>query len=191
MGAYALDTLPLIKLLLEFINLNKMNAKEVAFADGFSVAGSLNSIKDYWDKLTAISPKCGYFLKPTKSYLIVKEKKLIEAQNLFSNSKVNITAEGKRHLGAVIGSAEYRDEHVKDLVKDWDNQLIILSTIAETQSQAAYTAFVSGFKSKLNYFLRTIPDIRHLLLPLKRTVRNKFILAVTGGHMCNDKLRCN
>ena len=51
-----------------------MNAKEVLFADGFSVAGNLNSIKDYWEKLTAIGLKYGYFRKPTKSYLIVKEK---------------------------------------------------------------------------------------------------------------------
>ena len=56
----------------------------------------------------------------------------MEAQNLFANSRVNITAEGKRHLVAVIGSTEYRDEYVKDLVKDWDNQLTIFSTIAET-----------------------------------------------------------
>ena len=51
-----------------------MNAKEVVFAGNFSVAGSLNNMKDYWDKLTAIGPKYGYSLKPTKSYLIVKEK---------------------------------------------------------------------------------------------------------------------
>ena len=56
----------------------------------------------------------------------------MEAQNLFANSRVNITAEGKIHLGAVIGSIEHRDEYVKDLVKNWDNQLTILSTIAET-----------------------------------------------------------
>ena len=30
-----------------------------------------------------------------------------------------MTAEGKRRLGAVIGSTEYREEYVKDLVKDW------------------------------------------------------------------------
>ena len=74
MGAYALGILPLIKFLLEFINLNDMNAKEVVFSNDFFVAGSLNSIKDYWDKLTAIGPKYGYIPKPTKSYLIVKEK---------------------------------------------------------------------------------------------------------------------
>ena len=37
----------------------------------------------------------------------------MEAQNLFANSRVNITAEGKKHLGAVIGSTEYRDENVE------------------------------------------------------------------------------
>ena len=47
MGVDALGLLPLIKFLLEFINLNEMNAEEVVFVDLFSVAGSLNSIKDY------------------------------------------------------------------------------------------------------------------------------------------------
>ena len=74
MGAYALGIELLIKFLYEFINLNEMNAKELIFADDFSIAGSLNSIKDYWDKLTAIGPKHGYFPKLTKSCLIVREK---------------------------------------------------------------------------------------------------------------------
>ena len=63
MGAYALDILPLIKFLLELINVNNMNANEVVFANDFSVAGNLNSIKDYWRKLTAIGPKYNYFPK--------------------------------------------------------------------------------------------------------------------------------
>ena len=46
MGAYASGILPLIKFLIEFINLNEINAKDVVFADNFSDAGCLNSIKD-------------------------------------------------------------------------------------------------------------------------------------------------
>ena len=49
-----------------------MNAKEVVFADNLSLAGILNCINDYWDKLTATGPKYRYFPKPTKSYVIVK-----------------------------------------------------------------------------------------------------------------------
>ena len=114
---------------------------------------------------------------------------MMEAQNLFANSRVIITDEGKRHFGAVIGSKKYPGEDVKDLVKDWDSKLNIFSTIAEIQQQAAYLAFASGFKSKFHYVLRTIPNICHSLLPLERTIRKKFIPAVTGCHICSDKER--
>ena len=110
----------------------------------------------------------------------------MEAQNLFANLRVNITAEGKRHLGPVIESIEYRHKHMKDLVKDWDTQLTILSTIVKIQPQTAYLAFATGFKSKL-YFLRIIPNIRHLLLPVERTIRSKFLSAATECHICSDK----
>ena len=66
----------------------------------------------------------------------------MEAQNLFANSGVNITAEGKIHLGKVIRNTGFCKEYLKDLVKDWDNHFIILSTIAKTQPQAIYLAFI-------------------------------------------------
>ena len=55
------------------------------------------------------------------------------------------------------------------------------------RNSTSYLAFASRFKSKLNYFLMTITNIRYLLLLLERTVRNNFIPAVTGGHICSDK----
>ena len=75
MGANTLGILPLIKFLLEFINLNEMNVKEVVFADDFSVAGSLNSIEDYRENLTAIGPNYGYFPKPYEILPDSKRKK--------------------------------------------------------------------------------------------------------------------
>ena len=47
MGAYALGILPLLQFLLHYISVNELSAKEVAFADDFTVAGKLSSIKDY------------------------------------------------------------------------------------------------------------------------------------------------
>ena len=74
---------------------------------------------------------------------------MMEAQNLFANSRVNITAEGKRHLGAVIGSTEYCCEYVKGLVEDWDNQLTILPTIAETHLLQLSQHLPVGLKANL------------------------------------------
>ena len=104
MGAYALGILPLIHFLLEFISINHRSAKEVAFVDEFTVADKLTSIRDYWGKLTVFGSKYGYFPKVSKSYLTVKEDKLGEARNVFNDSNVNITIEGKRHLGVVISN---------------------------------------------------------------------------------------
>ena len=86
MGAYVFGILPLTKFLLQFINLSEMNIKRAVFADGFSIAGSLNSIKDYRDELTVIGPKYGYFPKPAKFYLIVIEEN-------WSKQVVNIKSE--------------------------------------------------------------------------------------------------
>ena len=61
---------------------------------------------------------------------------------------MNITTNGRKHLGAVVGSDTYKVQFVEELVNDWNTQLKLLSTIVETQPQAAYLAFVSGFRSK-------------------------------------------
>ena len=90
-------------------------------------------------------------------------------------------------MGAIVGLGGCKREYVDKLVKDWNNKLCILSTVAESQPQAAYSAFVSGYKNKLSYFIRTIPDISNLLLPVEDTIRNRFMPAITGGCICNEE----
>ena len=43
MGAFALGILPLVHFLLEFISINHLSVKEVAFTDDFTVAEKLTS----------------------------------------------------------------------------------------------------------------------------------------------------
>ena len=121
--------------------------------------------------------------------MIVKEDKLGEARNVFNYSNVNITIDRKRHLDAVLGSNDYRHEHETDLVNDWNNQLFLLSSIAEIQPQAAYSAFLSDCKSKLNYFMRTVPYVSQFLYLLEEAVRNKFFSGITGCYICMDNER--
>ena len=40
-----------------------------------------------------------------------------------------------------------------------------------------------GFKHKFTFFLRTVPDIADYLLPIEKTLRSSFILAITGGYI--------
>ena len=145
------------------------------------------SIKEYWSQVTSVRPKYGYFAKASKSYLKVKEDQLPNATMLFDNSNVNFKVEVKRLLGAIVGSEIYKRKYVDNLVKDWNSQLCILSTLAESQPQAAHSAFVSGFKNKLNYFMRNISHISNLLIPIENTIQNQFITGTTGGRICNEE----
>ena len=79
--------------------------------------------------ILSASPYSVFHAEHTISELKCKSDSKKKIARSTKHSRVNITAEGKGHLGVVFGSTEYRDEYVKDLVKDWDNQLTILSTI--------------------------------------------------------------
>ena len=123
--------------------------KMVAFADDLSAGGSLSNIKKWWKALCNLGPKFGYDPEASKCWLIVKPQLVNEAEKLFKNSKINITINEKRHLGAVIGSQEYKDEHVIKKTYKIANELKNLCEIAKLEPQAACSCFVSGFKHKL------------------------------------------
>ena len=81
--------------------------------------------------------------------------------------KVKVTSQGKRRLGAVLGSEAFKVSYAKSLVHDWIKQLKLLSIIAESEPQSAVSALVGGFKEKLTYFMRTVPSLGEFLKPLE------------------------
>ena len=100
-----------------------------------------------------------------------------EAIDVFSRTMVRISIQGRRHLGAALGSRLFVESYVSQCVENWTGELQRLSHIAASQPQAAYTAFVHGVRSKWRFLARTIPEIKDLLQPLEDTIRQKFIPA--------------
>ena len=66
-------------------------------------------------------------------------------------------------------------EYVQGLVDDWMDQLDVLISYAKSEPQAAYAAFTAGFKHKLTYYIRTIPNISSILKPLDDKISLEFI----------------
>ena len=83
--------------------------------------------------------------------------------------------------GAVIGSVEYRENYVKQKVNTWLDELNMLCDIARIEPQTVYSCFVSGYRHKLTYIIRTIPNISHQLEKIDELILTKFILPITGG----------
>ena len=99
---YALAVSLLIK------DLKNCNTKQVWYADDSSAGGRLNNIKAWWESLVERGPAYGYFFNLDKSWLVVKDK-YNEAKEIFHNTNLNITKEGRRYLSSALGNDSFID----------------------------------------------------------------------------------
>ena len=97
--------------------------KEVAFAEKFTVAGTVGEIQASWDILQWTGTLYGYFLKLSESYLIVQGQGQNNAVKSFRGSKVKKSSEWRRHLGVVIRSQAFKISYTKLLVGDGIKEL--------------------------------------------------------------------
>ena len=182
---YAVSTKPLINQLKA-----TSTAKQVWYADDASGAGKLRDLLVWWNKLIEIGPAYGYFPKPSKTVLVVKDPaKLEEAQALFSPLGVSVSADGERHLGAAIGSSSFRNRFVSGKVDLWAQDVKLLTEVAKEEPQVAYTAFVKSISHRWTYMQRTIPGIAHLFQPLEDVIRNEFLPALIGRTLSDMERR--
>ena len=85
---------------------------------------------------------------------------------------MNITIDGKRYLGAAIGTRSFVEQYVHEKVEYWVSCVCMhqLSTIARFQRHVTYCAFTHGLIGKWTNFLRTIPDVSPLLELLEAAI---------------------
>ena len=82
--------------------------------------------------LSTLGPEFGYYPNDKKCWIIVKPDKEECAKEVFKETDIKITVEGKKYLGAAIGSREYLDEYVSEKVSDWVSEVVQLAEFALT-----------------------------------------------------------
>ena len=105
---------------------------------------------------------------------------------VFKDTAIKIATEGQRHLGAVIGSSKYKREYVQNKIDELINKIKVLSMIAKTEPQAAYSSFITAFKHKPSYIMKTTPDISDQLNQLDEVITSEFIPAITRRIHCSN-----
>ena len=176
MGICASSVKPLIKHLAR-----SSDAKQIWYADDSSAAGSLASVAKWWNGLCSHGPLLGYYPAPQKCHVLVKNQvTLRKAEQLFRNTGVNITLDGRPFLGGVIGTTEYTHDLIKSKVASWVSDIEEISKIALSEPHAAYYGFVNSISRRWQYTLRTVPNISSLLQPLENAIETVFIPALVG-----------
>ena len=182
MPMYAIGTLPLIQQL-------PNQCKSVWFADDATAGGRLDNIKTWWDSIKDLGPKFGYTPNAEKSWLIVREEALEQAQCIFHDSGINISSQGRPHLGAPLGSNAFIQSFVESKVTNWVKEIKQLATIAKSQPQDAYAALIHGLMGRWTYLMRTVPDVGNLFEPLEDAIRLHLLPAITGRLGFTDQER--
>ena len=113
MAIYAVSLQPLITRLRL-----TTSTKQCWFADDASGAGTAIQLKEWWDTLTEDGPDYGYYPKDEKCWLIAKPEKEEIIRATFKETEINITNEGKKHLGAAVGTRSYLTEYVNEKVEE-------------------------------------------------------------------------
>ena len=131
-------------------------------------------VKQSWDELREAGPPLGYYPNSKKCWLVVKPEKEGRAKEMFAGTGINITTEGRKHLGAALGSRSYLEQYVGGKVEDWVGEVTRLAEFARSQPQASYAAFTFGLRHRWTYFMRTLP----------RGARTLYYLIEKNGCIC-------
>ena len=179
MGMYALGLMPLPT---SIISNNTGNLIHVAFADDLTGVGKMHELIEWWNEMFCLY--LGYYVNESKSWLIMKEDYIEIANKAFHDYNIKITTDGHRHLSAVVGSNENKEDFVIAKVSEWVKQLEVLTNFVCTEPHAAFSGFIHGLRHRCTYFMRTIPGISHLLKPLDDAI-DIFIKVLLQGYALN------
>ena len=75
-------------------------------------------LRSWWDIIQTTGPSFGYHANGAKSWLVTKEQYLLHAKELFRDTAVNITSQGRPYLGAALSSDEFYDKFVAAELQD-------------------------------------------------------------------------
>ncbi len=178
MGMYALSVLPLLKEAMTLCDARTFI--QAWYADDGTGVGKLDKLRAWWTILSTLGPKYGYYANARKTILVVKEKHEQKARELFMDTGIEILTSGTRHLGSALGNANFVEDFVKKKIERWTGELETLAKFATSEPQAAYSAFVFGFKGKWTFLQRALPHVEKLYQPLEDLLTNTFLPKLTG-----------
>ena len=105
--------------MINHLQTNFENVKQVWLADDAASASKIEELHKWYLCLEQVGLQHGYYVNRPKSWLIVKSPEVADKAKAIFGDIVNITIEGKRHLGAIIGSENYKKEYCEEKVNTW------------------------------------------------------------------------
>ena len=138
-----------------------------------------NSLRNWWNQLKEIGPLYGYFVNPTKTWLIVKEEHMSSATYLFHKEGIRSPyREESTWVQPSDPDPSQRNMSHQKLLASCVKEMEKLTTFVSSQPHAAYAAIAHGLSGKWTHLARTVLGTSDLLKPLEEVIRHRFIPAL-------------
>ena len=166
-------------IMIQSLRTSTPGVKQVWLADDSAGGGQIVPLYNWYNHLSQDGKKYGYLVNGSKRWLIVTSHVLADEARVFGD-EVNITNEGRRDLGAVVGSQELKDQYCRVKVLGWKRELEALYERARSQPHATYTVFTKGYKSKFTYFMHTIESFEDYINPIQEAIDDLLLPTLFG-----------
>ena len=150
------------------------------YADDAQAAGSLLRLRDFLQILVEQGPAVGYFVKVSKTVLVVKEGLEEAARRTFEGTGIEIQSRGVRDLGSAIGTKAFVSSYMVHKAQHWTSMVEYLANFARSYPQSSYSLFVHSMRHKLSYIERTTEGVGCCLQLVEDAICNDFIPALFG-----------
>ncbi|CAB4011930.1 Hypothetical predicted protein [Paramuricea clavata] len=107
------------------------------------------------------------------------------AKELFENTGITITTDGHKMLGAACGKRPFVEGYVADKIKEWDEEIMMISKIA-ISSRCIYCTFSCNYWEMAISYADSC-DVGEMFQVLENRIANNFIPALTGREPCSNE----
>ena len=105
--------------IIDSLDANTVDVAQAWFADDSAAAAKLLNLYSWWKHLNEVGPLYGYFPNAPKTWLILKSPDNLERARELFGPDVKITTDGKRHIGAALGTDEFKHGFIRNKVDNW------------------------------------------------------------------------
>ena len=119
----------------------------------------------------------------------MKNKSMVEQAKEIFGDDVKVTCEGQRHVGAALGTKDFKQKVVSAKVEEWVEDVRQLATVAVEEPQAALCAFNTAMAHRWVFLQRTVGEISSLFQPLEDEIRNNLIPSMCGRQVSDMERR--
>ena len=117
----------------------------------------------------------------------MKEQFKDSAKELFGKYRIQNTTQGRPLLGAPIGTADFCDQYINDMVRCWDTWLKVVTGFASLQPQAAYAPYTHGRRDKWSYMSRACNITKDQFCRMEERIQRSLIPAISGRAVNDDE----